>query len=137
MSSATKLLTGGCLCGAVRYACGAPVSAAAICHCASCRRGAGAHAVAWMTVQRSMLRQLGEPPREYVSSPGVTRGFCARCGTSLTYFHESYGDKVDITLASLDDPGAVAPADHIWMSDAVGWDRPGDGLPQHERTRGG
>lgn len=88
-----------------------------------------------MTVQRSGLRQLGEPPREYASSSGVTRGFCARCGTSLTYFHESYGDKVDVTLGSLDDPGTVVPADHIWMSDAVSWDRPTDGLLQHERTR--
>jgi len=40
-------LTGRCLCGAVRYECGAPISPAAFCHCESCRRASGAHAVAW------------------------------------------------------------------------------------------
>lgn len=133
----TRVLTGGCLCGAVRYECAPPVPAATLCHCTSCRRGSGAHAVAWMTVKRSQLRLLAAEPAEFASSAQVRRGFCPRCGTSLTYSHGSSSDTVDVTVASLDEPGRVAPVDHTWMSDAVAWDRPADGLAQHPRTRQG
>lgn len=40
-------LTGHCYCSTVRYRCGAPLYPATLCHCESCRRVAGAHAVAW------------------------------------------------------------------------------------------
>lgn len=131
------ILTGRCLCGSIRYVTDPPVSQPAFCHCVSCRRAAGAHVVAWMTVARAGLRWLGAQPRQFASSPGVQRSFCAACGTPLTYFHDSYGERIDLTIATLDEPGRVAPVDHIWMEDAVSWDRPADGLPQHRRTRGG
>jgi hypothetical protein len=75
------------------------------------------------------------PPGRYASSAGVTRSFCPRCGTPLAYFHEASPTTIDLTLGSVDDPGPHAPVDHIWMSDAVNWDDPRDGLPTHERTR--
>jgi hypothetical protein len=75
-------------------------------------------------------------PREYASSSEVARGFCERCGCSLTYGHSKYPDEIDLTIASLDDPSQVVPTDHIWMSDAPSWDRPGDALPQHAGWRG-
>ncbi len=130
------ILTGRCLCGSIHYATGFPVSRPAFCHCASCRRASGAHGVAWMTVARAGLSWLGAEPRLFASSPGVQRGFCAACGTPMTYFHDSYGERIDLTIATLDEPDLIAPVDHIWMEDAVSWDRPADGLPQHRRTRG-
>ena len=128
-------LEGGCLCGEVRYRCAAPDRPATYCHCTSCRRAAGAHAVAWFTVPASSLVYLREQPAIYRSSAPVQRGFCARCGTQLTYRNERWPDDVDITIGSLDEPDRVAPAAHIWMEDAARWDQPGDGLPVHERSR--
>ena len=128
-------LDGGCLCGAVRYQCDMPQSAPAYCHCTSCRRAAGAHVVAWFTVPASSLTFTQGQPTIYRSSPPVQRGFCARCGTQLTYRNEKWPDHVDVTIGSLDEPDRVKPADHIWMEDAPGWDRPGDGLPCHARSR--
>jgi hypothetical protein len=43
--------------------------------------------------------------------------------------------KLDITIATLDTPDSMHPAGHIWMEDAVGWDRPNDDLPQFKRCR--
>lgn len=129
------MLTGGCHCGAVRYECAAPVSKPAICHCTSCRRTTGAQSVAWMSVKRADFKLLSGTPREYTSSEGVVRSFCDRCGCSLGYMHSNYPDQLDLTLATLDEPSAMAPTDHIWMSDAASWDRPGDGLPQHAGWR--
>ncbi|MGB8326753.1 MAG: GFA family protein [Steroidobacteraceae bacterium] len=134
---ANAQLSGRCLCGAVRYECDAPTSVPCFCHCQSCRRASGAHAVAWMTVDRRKLRFLQGTPQAIRSSEQVTRTFCGHCGTPLTYRHEQrYGDSIDVTVCTLEDPGRVTPADHIWMEDAVAWDRPADTLPQHRRQRG-
>src|SRR5882757_3478816 len=108
-------LKGGCLCGAVRYHSGAPSHPAVYCHCTSCRRAAGAHAVAWFTVANASLVFTQGEPAIYRSSPPVQRTFCARCGTPLTYRHDGRAGEVDITIGSLDEPDRVAPADHIWM----------------------
>jgi hypothetical protein len=132
---AEPTLEGGCLCGAVRYRCGAPIYPPTTCHCTSCRRAAGAHAVAWFTVQASSLEFTRDRPAVYRSSPPVQRAFCARCGTPLTYQHDGRAGEIDITIGSLDQPDQVAPVDHIWMQDAPAWDRPGDGLPVHARSR--
>lgn len=129
------MLTGRCLCGAVRYRAGALLYPPTFCHCRSCRRASGAHAVAWLTVRVDTFAYTAALPAGYVSSPGVRREFCSRCGTPLTYRSARRAEEVDIGVATLDAPGTVVPADHIWMEDALPWDRPADGLPQHPRAR--
>jgi hypothetical protein len=42
---------------------------------------------------------------------------------------------IDITIATLDGADSVQPAEHVWMADALPWDRPQDGLPQFEGFR--
>jgi len=130
----TEVLTGRCLCGAVSYQCGAPVIPPCLCHCESCRRASGAHAVAWATVARGTFRINGAV-RSFASSPPVLRQFCERCGTPLTYWNQSSPDTIGITIATLDRAVAPEPADHIWMEDALSWDRPHDGRPQFARSR--
>lgn len=129
------MLTGRCLCGAVRYRAGAMLYPPTFCHCESCRRAAGAHLVAWLTVRVDTFEYTAAAPVGYPSSAGVRREFCGRCGTPLTYRSSQRAAEVDIGVATLDAPGAAVPADHIWMEDALPWDRPADGLPQHLRAR--
>lgn len=129
-------LTGGCFCGAVRYRCAAPLYPPTLCHCESCRRVAGAHSVAWLTVPAGSLSYPMAKPVEFSSSAKVLRSFCGACGTPLTYRHEDRTGEIDITLVTLDRPAEHVPADHIWMQDALSWDRPGDGLPHYPTTRG-
>src|SRR4051794_38791297 len=110
------MLAGGCYCGQVRYESdGAPFNET-LCHCTDCRRVVGAHVVAWFTVPRDSLRWTGTPA-SFQSSPGVTRRFCANCGTSLTW--EGKADEVDLSIASLDEPGSVAPQDHVYGASRV------------------
>jgi hypothetical protein len=130
-----SVYTGGCLCGAVRYECGPPLSPPCLCHCESCRRASGAHLVAWATVRRVSFIVVSGALRQFVSSPPVVRQFCERCGASITYWNEESPDTIDVTVATLDAPESMAPADHIWMEDAASWDRPADGLPQFLQTR--
>ena len=131
------MLKGGCLCGQVRYeADGAPFHPT-ICHCGTCRRAAGAPMVAWFSVPRSEYRLVAGEPARYASSPGVVRTFCPRCGTPLTFETEQFPDEVDVTMASLDDPEAVPPADHTRVATQLSWVRLDDGLPTYADLRAG
>ena len=125
-----RAYTGGCLCGAVRYEISGEVRTPCFCHCASCRRATGAPVVPWGTFAREALRVTRGRLREYGSSDKVWRGFCARCGTSLTYRHDARAAEIDVTLASLDDPTQLQPLMHVWVRDRLAWMPIADDLPQ-------
>ena len=86
-------------------------------------------------MRRDAFRFTHGRPHEFASSPNVTRTFCAGCGASLTYQTIDDPETLDITVATLDTPELVVPADHLWMEDAIGWDRPSDGLPMFRTAR--
>ena len=88
MSEQRSGLEGGCLCGDVRYrAAGAP-KWAGHCHCRSCQRATGAAFASWAGLNIGDFEVLSGTLTIHHSSPGVDRGFCAKCGTSLTYANE-------------------------------------------------
>ncbi|HET7272365.1 MAG TPA: GFA family protein [Rubrobacter sp.] len=124
---------GGCFCGRVRYRVAREPLGSAICHCVSCRRTSGAQSVAWLTFPFDGFSFLSADPREYRSSPGVSRTFCESCGTSLTYRQDEDPDSIDVTTASLDLPDEFPPTRHIWLEDKVDWESVNDGLPRFER----
>lgn len=129
-----RVLEGGCLCGAVRYrATGQPVGSA-ICHCRSCQRASGAASVAWSTFRTEDFHFAGQEPRRYGSSPGVTRTFCDRCGTPLTYRHDKWPDTIDVTTTTLDAAAEFPPAKEIWLEHRLPWEPLSEGLPQHARS---
>ena len=129
------MMSGGCLCGLVRYEADEPAFHRTLCHCVTCRRAAGAPVVAWFSVPRAAFRiRTGEPTR-YASSPHGTRGFCPRCGTQLTFEDANLPDEVDVTTCSLDDPGAAPPEDHVWVARRVSCVRLADGLPEYRERR--
>jgi hypothetical protein len=111
---------GGCLCGAVRYRISAAPRQVLHCHCSICRRASGAPVVTWLTLPAAGFACIQGAPRRYVSSPKASRQFCADCGTQLTFeFNETRGVEIDVTLASLDDPGAFAADQHVWFADRL------------------
>lgn len=128
---------GGCFCGAVRYVASGDPRTLCVCHCESCRWATGAPMVAWATFVGAQFRLLRGELAEYASSPGVVRGHCADCGTSLTYSHASRPGEVDVTVASFDDAATLAPTAHIWVQDKLPWIKLGDGLPQYATTLDG
>ena len=117
--------SGGCLCGEVRYEVSGAAISKAICYCESCTRAAGAPAVAWAGFDKSKFRLLNGSIEIYESSPGVLRGFCRRCGTTLTYQQ----DDVYIATRTLDDPNAYPPDKHVLYGERVSWFNVEDELP--------
>lgn len=91
--------------------------------------------VAWVTFGRDAFRFTKGTPLAHASSPGVTRGFCGTCGSSLTYERDDLPDEIDVTVGTLDHPERAAPADHTWDDERLPWlDRVG-GLPRFARSR--
>jgi hypothetical protein len=129
------MLLGGCYCGAVRYVVEGEVVHATLCHCSDCRRMAGAPAVAWFSARMEHMRFSQGNPATFHSSEHVLRGFCATCGTTLTYQDDRHPDEIDIATASLDDPEAAPPQDHTFAAQRLSWMRMNDGLPAYPRTR--
>ncbi|HEY1427039.1 MAG TPA: GFA family protein [Caulobacteraceae bacterium] len=124
-------IEGGCFCGAVRYRASAAPTTSLICHCRSCRRAAAAPAAPWVTFERAAFALTAGELSLFRSSPPVRRGFCARCGTPLTYEHDERPGEIDVTTASLDDPEALPPTYHIQLGDDLSWLKFGDGLPAY------
>ena len=124
---------GGCFCGTVRYAVAGEPRFLCFCHCTSCRRAAGAMPVAWGTFKAADFQITHGDLNEANTSPGVTRGYCGRCGTSLTYQHVRRENEIDVTLASFDAAAELRPTVHIWVEDKLPWVKITDGLPQYPK----
>src|SRR6185295_1085258 len=77
--------SGGCLCGAVRFQVRGPAKWTAYCHCHSCRKHTGAPVSAYAGFERDHVLFTQGQLATFESSNGVKRGFCAACGSTLTY----------------------------------------------------
>lgn len=130
-------ITGGCACGAVRYALRSPPFDTGWCHCSPCRRSSGAPAVVFTTIAAGdfELVQGGDRLRRWRSTSFGERGFCQICGSLLTIRLDFQPDTVDITVATLDRPEIVTPEFHIFWQDAIAWAALDDGLPRYARFR--
>ncbi len=122
--------SGGCLCGAVRFTFAAPPLGARICHCRNCQRAMAAPFLAQAQFPKASMTATGRTAR-YRSSKRLFRHFCPACGTRLFLEPVDAPERIGIPLAALDDPDAIRPEQHIWVSSKVGWLEIADGLPQH------
>jgi hypothetical protein len=122
--------TGGCLCGAVRYRADTDPIRVVNCHCGMCRKMSGAAFLTFVHFPIASFTWTQGQPTRYRSSADAERGFCARCGSTLDMREDVLPDCVQVTLGSLDDPGAVRPDDHVWTRSQVSWLRVADDLPR-------
>ncbi len=130
-------LTGGCLCGAVRYEATGESLGTGHCHCHSCRRHTGAPVATYVGFNADQVRFIGAERNLYNSSPGVTRAFCNQCGSSLTwegFSGTSNSTVIEFHISTLDDPASIVPQDHSHYGERITWFDVADGLP---RYRGG
>src|SRR3569623_334426 len=105
-------MTGGCQCGRVRYSVAIADDGAYLCHCRMCQRATGGVAAAFKNVARADL-QWERQPDYYASSALAKRGFCAACGTPLSFEYVDGGRNIDLTIGSFDDPYRFKPMMHF------------------------
>jgi hypothetical protein len=105
-------MTGGCMCGKVRYTAQVADNDAYLCHCRMCQRASGNVSLAMKNVKQADVQWEREPDY-YRSSPIARRGFCSFCGTSLTFEYLEGSDKMDLIVGSFDDPSGFVPKAHF------------------------
>jgi hypothetical protein len=97
---------GGCQCGAVRYRISGPFGRAGICHCRMCQKAFGSFYAPLVSTRGANLVWTRGTPKKFQSSSAAARGFCADCGTPLTY---EAPDGVALAIGAFDNPQAIAP----------------------------
>ena len=130
------LITGGCLCRAIRYEIAAAPIVTRVCWCRLCQFiGAGSGTV--NTCFPSAALTLHGEPRSYrsVADSGnvMFRRFCPTCGTHLFSAAESRPHLVFVRAGTLDDPELAQPSSTIWTSQAPSWACIDETLPRVER----
>jgi hypothetical protein len=114
-------VTGGCLCGGVRFELDPPLRSVVVCHCSLCRRS-GTLAGAYTSVPRDALRvDTDETLCWYVDVNERRRGFCGRCGATLFWSHAD-ADTVSVSAGALDGPTGLVTERHIHVADAADWE---------------
>jgi len=131
-------VTGGCLCGAVRYESKESPIQGYICHCTMCRRNCGG--VFGATTVRFPgpgFRLTKGELKSYSATDFVKRCFCADCGTPVAFFYAGNPD-VWIYAGSLDHPqdwpmtkdASWGPSEHVYVDEKIPWHEISNDLPQ-------
>jgi len=131
----SKLVTGSCLCGAVKYQVMGPLRPVVACHCGQCQKASGHH-VAATSAKREDFKLLEERGLKwFASSVGIGRGFCQECGGNL------FWDKADLPTISIfagtldklrGQPSGLQLVEHIYVEEKADYYQITDGLPQRQ-----
>ncbi len=133
----TPALTGGCQCGAIRYALATVPARTTLCHCRMCQKAVGQPFAAYASVPMADFAWTRGTPPAFRSSSAAERHFCPQCGTPLTFRYVARGE-MEVAVGTLDHPEKITPVAHVgvesrlpWMASAVL-----DALPQSANQGG-
>jgi hypothetical protein len=120
--SAKASITGGCQCGAVRYAMHvARVEKPHVCHCRMCQKATGGLFAALAGCAKDRLEWTAGEPAFFASSNLAQRGFCRDCGTPLTFAYNRPDARIYVTIGSLDDPEQAAIETQFGVESRISW----------------
>lgn len=126
------MIRGSCLCGSVRWGIDGPARHMSHCHCSMCRKAHGAPFATYLSANLDDYRLVAgaEVIRQHESSPGVTRAFCATCGSVVPMIVD--GRRAVIPAGCLDDDPGIRPTAHIFVASKASWHPIADNLPRHD-----
>jgi len=131
-------ISGGCLCGAVRYSCDAPAVMTAMCNCTNCQRQSGSAFSINVGVPKAALTFTAGQPAVYEdrgeSGQPVYRRFCGRCGSPVVSDVAVLPELSFIKAGTLDDTSWVKPGVDVWCRSAQSWVAHPDGVPRFEEN---
>jgi hypothetical protein len=120
MTERAPLHTGGCQCGAVRFAVYAEPKRIGICHCRMCQKAVGGPFIVLAEVPWGDFAWTRGAPAAFRSSSRADRDFCAACGTPLSY-RQIGGPVIELTSGAFDDPGRVVPTYAVGTESRLDW----------------
>ena len=122
------LVTGSCLCGAVRFEADGAPRRVTHCHCEMCRRATGAVVGTFATWETSAVRFVGDLAR-YESSAVGWRGFCPRCGSSICFGYKPRPERIYVALGVFNAPDLFPAKFHDHRESCIAWLRLDEHLP--------
>lgn len=131
----TPVVTGGCQCGAVRYALYVQPQNPHVCHCRMCQRATGGVFAALAGAPKSAFAWTKGEPGVFASSNLATRAYCRDCGTPLSFSYNLPEARFYVTIGSLDDPETAPIIIQYGVESRVSWVKFCEGVPE-ERTGG-
>lgn len=127
---------GHCYCGAVQLEIrGAPLWISH-CHCESCRRHSGSMISTFVGYRPDQVDYTSSQPASFTTDDGMTRCFCSRCGSPVSYQPAKRENEVDLYLGLFDEPDKFYPEDHVHYEEKVIWLDINDDLPRYNGTTG-
>ncbi len=129
------ILTGGCQCGAIRYALDQRPDNVHVCHCRMCQKAVGGPFAVICPVQKTALRVTRGHISYWHSSDVARRGFCSTCGTPLC-FDYPWADDVGLLAGTLDRPDLAPPVIQYGNESRVAWYAALSSLPGDAPTYG-
>lgn len=123
------MITGSCLCGAVRWRMEGPYARMSNCHCSMCRKAHAAPFATYIIVERDKYELLSGADEVciYQSSSRMHRKFCSKCG-SVTPFDA--GEYEVVPAGCLDDDPGIRPGRHIFVASKAPWHEIAGDSPQ-------
>ena len=119
-SEAKPVLTGGCQCGAIRFAVTAPPVKVSICHCRMCQKASGAPFASFADIDKREFAWTRGKPAAFKSSSIAERDFCPACGTPLS-FRRIDGPRIEIMTGTFDRSDRVIPTRQYGTESRLGW----------------
>lgn len=125
-------LTGGCLCGTVRYRTLAPERVTYYCHCTDCRRASGSAFHIGVVVREEELEILSGSVKGYNveadSGNALVRDFCPDCGSQLFMRSPAQKGLMAVNAGTLDNPNSVTPTASLWTEAKIDWAEMGENI---------
>jgi hypothetical protein len=132
MKAQSTKVTGGCLCGQIRYTAEVFLQNGNICHCTTCQKSTGQPAEIVVLIRAGTLHYTKGQPKYFTTSASGKRGFCAECGSRIVWqaLDPAEDWTTNLCVGSLDDPAQARMACHIYTDSQLPWYTPCDDLPK-------
>jgi hypothetical protein len=118
-------MTGGCLCGRVRFEASGRPARTVVCHCTFCQRCTGSAFALWPTYPQADVKISGTlavyEQRSDESGRWIRIHFCPRCGTSVASTWEADPGEIALPGGTFDDTGWIAVDRHVWTRSKQHW----------------
>ncbi len=134
-------ISGGCLCGSVRYTSDTEPAWVAVCHCANCQKNRGSAFSLNLAMPTDSATITGDSLATYEDRGGASGnpffGHSARAAVlPISESGKAYSGLTFIKAGTLDDPSWVKPGVHMWCSDKQPWVVIEEGVAQTPRNPG-
>ncbi|KAK7403832.1 hypothetical protein QQX98_010378 [Neonectria punicea] len=131
LDSLPESITGGCLCGSIRYTITFPSNHAfkgecSTCQCTQCRKNTGSLLARFHSVPLSAVAYSSQTTlKTFHATPECARGFCSECGSFL-FWRQEASDRISMAVGTFDKEvlrrwgNVVAEANtHLWCEDEI------------------